>query len=306
MVARIAQWRKMNYVVKVSNQPIIGDRSQLGDGRHLQSTMVYADPRNDITNDVIYNLNRFYKATASPAPKAADGAAARPASRPTPPRRTELSRPVRSERVGDRSSSGRSRPAGRGRLAAESAWRAQDALEPPASRTLGLAQGCDEGAGNAQSHASGAHARPHGGGAWGWVFPRGRRRRFDSARPRPGRASSSCGPTCPIDRRCPPGSTGRPVPAPHHDPAGRGDRRDDRARDGRPGRPADRQLRRRDRRRRMPGLRRFEPGLRRGARSAPGSSSRTGCARPWCSNGSVSVREGDAVLAAHPRCCRTG
>ena len=28
-------------------------------------TMVYADPRNDITNDVIFNLNRLYKAVAN-------------------------------------------------------------------------------------------------------------------------------------------------------------------------------------------------------------------------------------------------
>jgi len=46
--------------------------------------MVYADSRNDITNDVIYNLNRFYKATAGPAPKAAAGAAGPGQSTNTP------------------------------------------------------------------------------------------------------------------------------------------------------------------------------------------------------------------------------
>ena len=58
MVTRIAQWRKMNYVVKVSNQPITGtDPNSVMAA--IPSTMVYADPRNDITNDVIFNLNRI-------------------------------------------------------------------------------------------------------------------------------------------------------------------------------------------------------------------------------------------------------
>jgi outer membrane protein len=73
MVKKIAQWRKMNYVVKVSTQPITGtDPNSVMAA--MSSTLVYADPRNDITNDVIYNLNRFYKATAGPAAKAATGA----------------------------------------------------------------------------------------------------------------------------------------------------------------------------------------------------------------------------------------
>ena len=36
------------------------------------------------------------------------------------------------------------------------------------------------------------------------------------------------------------------------------------------------------------------------ALDAPGSSSRTGRARPWSSSEPISVREGDAILAAHP------
>jgi hypothetical protein len=40
----------------------------------ISSTLVYADTRNDITNDVIFNLNRFYKATAVPTAKPAAGA----------------------------------------------------------------------------------------------------------------------------------------------------------------------------------------------------------------------------------------
>src|SRR5262249_3913322 len=68
MVARIAKWRKMNYVFKISNQPIAGtDPSSVMNA--IQSTVVFADPANDITNDVIYNLNRLYEATAGPAAK---------------------------------------------------------------------------------------------------------------------------------------------------------------------------------------------------------------------------------------------
>ena len=83
MVKKIAQWRKMNYVVKVSNQPITGtDPNSVMAA--ISSTLVYADTRNDITNDVIYNLNRFYKATAGPAAKPAGGAATpgQPAANP--------------------------------------------------------------------------------------------------------------------------------------------------------------------------------------------------------------------------------
>ncbi|MFI5461240.1 MAG: OmpH family outer membrane protein [Isosphaerales bacterium] len=82
MVVRIAHWRKMNYVVKISNQPIAGtDPNSVMNA--IQNTIVYADPANDITNDVIYNLNRVYTATSGPAPKTTNGAA--PASRPANP-----------------------------------------------------------------------------------------------------------------------------------------------------------------------------------------------------------------------------
>jgi outer membrane protein len=67
MVARVAQWRGMTYVMRVSNAPPSGTEpnSVLA---ALNNTMVYADPRNDITNDVVYYLNRTYQATAAPAP----------------------------------------------------------------------------------------------------------------------------------------------------------------------------------------------------------------------------------------------
>jgi Skp family chaperone for outer membrane proteins len=70
MVARIAQWKKMTYIVKVSNQPISGSNPNSVMAA-MANTMVYADPRNDITNDVVYNLNRLYKATGGTSAKAA-------------------------------------------------------------------------------------------------------------------------------------------------------------------------------------------------------------------------------------------
>jgi len=93
MVARVAQWKKMTYVVKVSNQPIAGSNPNSVMAA-MANTMVYADPRNDITNDVVYNLNRMYKATggatakpsaSTPAPAGPGAAApAAPAQQPQP------------------------------------------------------------------------------------------------------------------------------------------------------------------------------------------------------------------------------
>jgi outer membrane protein len=70
MVARVAQWRGMTYIVKVSSQPITGNdpNSVLA---AISEPMVYADPRNDITNDVVHYLNRMYQATAGARPPAA-------------------------------------------------------------------------------------------------------------------------------------------------------------------------------------------------------------------------------------------
>ena len=86
MVARVAQWRGMTYVVKVSNRPITGtDPNSVMAA--MGEAMIYADPRNDITNDVVHYLNYYYKATAGPAPAGtpparnpASAAAAGPAS----------------------------------------------------------------------------------------------------------------------------------------------------------------------------------------------------------------------------------
>lgn len=70
MVARLAQHRGMTYVVQVSNEPVSGSNpdSVLA---AMAKTVVYADPRNDITNDVVYHLNRQYKAAGGAVPKAA-------------------------------------------------------------------------------------------------------------------------------------------------------------------------------------------------------------------------------------------
>jgi Skp family chaperone for outer membrane proteins len=79
MVAMIAQWRKMNYIMKVSNQPITGNDPNSVMGA-ISSTVVYADPRNDITSDVVHNLNRFYHSAQSPTPKGSNRAAGGAAS----------------------------------------------------------------------------------------------------------------------------------------------------------------------------------------------------------------------------------
>jgi Skp family chaperone for outer membrane proteins len=60
MVARIAKLRHMNYVIKISNQPVSGGNPNSVMAA-VSSTIVYADPANDITNDVTHNLNQFYK-----------------------------------------------------------------------------------------------------------------------------------------------------------------------------------------------------------------------------------------------------
>jgi len=80
MVRRIAVYRHMTYVVQVSNEPIAGtDPNSVMAA--MAKTFVYADPQNDITRDVVYNLNRAYQAAGGTAPRAAaaPAAGARPA-----------------------------------------------------------------------------------------------------------------------------------------------------------------------------------------------------------------------------------
>jgi Skp family chaperone for outer membrane proteins len=80
MVGRVAKWRKMTYIVKVSNQPISGANPNSVMAA-MANTMVYADPRNDITKDVVHNLNVIYKNAGGPAPR---GSAAGAAGTSTP------------------------------------------------------------------------------------------------------------------------------------------------------------------------------------------------------------------------------
>jgi Skp family chaperone for outer membrane proteins len=63
MVAKVAQWRGMTYIVKISNRPVSGNDPDSVMAA-MNNLMVYADPRNDITNHVVHNLNRFYLKTA--------------------------------------------------------------------------------------------------------------------------------------------------------------------------------------------------------------------------------------------------
>jgi RNA polymerase sigma factor (sigma-70 family) len=64
MVARVAAFRKLKHIVDVSNQPIAGsDPSSVKTA--ISNTTVPTDRRNDITSDVIYNLNRAYQLSGS-------------------------------------------------------------------------------------------------------------------------------------------------------------------------------------------------------------------------------------------------
>jgi outer membrane protein len=67
-VGRVAQWRGMTYIIKVSNAPISGSDPNTVMAAMYQSVL-YADPRNDISNDVVHYLNRWYQAVATPAQK---------------------------------------------------------------------------------------------------------------------------------------------------------------------------------------------------------------------------------------------
>lgn len=74
MVARVAKSKGMTYVLRVSNDPIAGSDPDSAMSA-MQRTVVYADPSNDITKDVIHYLNVEYKAKNGPAPKSATSAA---------------------------------------------------------------------------------------------------------------------------------------------------------------------------------------------------------------------------------------
>jgi Skp family chaperone for outer membrane proteins len=74
MVQKVAKWRQLNYILKISNQPVSGANPNSVMAA-ISSTVVYFDPRNDITADVTHNLNLIYnRAMGTAAPKAAAGA----------------------------------------------------------------------------------------------------------------------------------------------------------------------------------------------------------------------------------------
>lgn len=68
MVQRIAEYKGMNYIVQVSNEPISGSDPNSVMAA-MAKTVVYADPRNDITKDVWHNLNLRYQAVSGITPK---------------------------------------------------------------------------------------------------------------------------------------------------------------------------------------------------------------------------------------------
>lgn len=73
MTARVAAWRGMNYVVKVSNKPLVASDPNTVMAA-MSRTVVYSDPRNDITQHVVQFLNQEYRK--------ASGTAARPTADP--------------------------------------------------------------------------------------------------------------------------------------------------------------------------------------------------------------------------------
>jgi len=82
---KVAKMRKMTYVMKVSNQTPSGDNPNAVMAA-MSNPMIYFDPENDITQDVVYNLNAVYKKTSgAPAAKAAAPAGAPGAAAPTAP-----------------------------------------------------------------------------------------------------------------------------------------------------------------------------------------------------------------------------
>lgn len=84
MVSRVAQYRGMTYVMRVSNDPITGSNPNSA-MMAIERTVVYADSRNDVTNDVIYNLNLAYKAAGGTTPKTSTPSATAPGTTPATP-----------------------------------------------------------------------------------------------------------------------------------------------------------------------------------------------------------------------------
>jgi outer membrane protein len=82
-VAAVARARGMNYVLKVSNEPIPANNPNAVFAA-IDKAVVYSDPRNDITSDVIFYMNKKFTADnggkTKGAASSAKGAAAAPAA----------------------------------------------------------------------------------------------------------------------------------------------------------------------------------------------------------------------------------
>ena len=64
MVSMVAQYRGMTYVMQVSNEPVAGSNPNSVMAA-MSRAMVYADPRNDVTEMVVLNLNKRYRAVST-------------------------------------------------------------------------------------------------------------------------------------------------------------------------------------------------------------------------------------------------
>jgi Skp family chaperone for outer membrane proteins len=80
MTGRVATWRGMNYVLRATNpKKPTGATDPNTVMAAMNDQVIYADPRNDITNDVVHYLNMTYQKTATPV-NAPRPAARRPAA----------------------------------------------------------------------------------------------------------------------------------------------------------------------------------------------------------------------------------
>jgi outer membrane protein len=82
MVIRVANNRNITYVLRTSNDPITSSNPNSA-MMAIERTVVVADPRNDITQDVIKYLNYEYKMKGGTPPKATSAAPSTPGARPS-------------------------------------------------------------------------------------------------------------------------------------------------------------------------------------------------------------------------------
>ena len=75
MVSRVAKYKGFTFVVRVNNDPITSANPNSA-MMAVDRDVIYADPTLEITNDVVFNLNREYQAAGgTPAAKATSSAA---------------------------------------------------------------------------------------------------------------------------------------------------------------------------------------------------------------------------------------